>query len=365
LAILGFTQVLLARKQHFAIARQRHRAALAALRDRDATPVEAALAEALDLAIDGYQLAAAERLETHLMRQPTDFLALKLAQALRFIGGDGDGMLALTSRILPAWRASDPYYGFALGCHAFALGENGHLKEAEATGRRAFEIEPADAWGVHAVAHVYETRGEPRAGIAWLERSRAMWKGCNVFANHMAWHLALCHVALGAHERALAIYDDEVRPAEHVDYRDTANAISLLWRLEQRGCDVGARWDELHDVAREKGGEASLCFASLHYLLACVARDDRAGASRIVRAIEALAKSGDGDQARVAATVGVDAAHALSSLGKPARQNFNSAAMAADLPRIGGSNAQRDVFLRTLMRQTTHVEATTKHELVA
>jgi hypothetical protein len=39
--------------------------------------------------------------------------------------------------------------------------------------------------------------------------------------------------------------------------------------------------------------------------------------------------------------------------------------MAADLPRIGGSNAQRDVFLRTLMRQTTHAEATTKHELVA
>jgi hypothetical protein len=71
-------------------------------------------------------------------------------------------------------------------------------------------------------------RGEPRSGLRWLERRATGFAGCNNLKFHLAWHGALFHIGLGRPRQALILYDDEVRAIQTEDYRDIANAGSLL-----------------------------------------------------------------------------------------------------------------------------------------
>ncbi|WP_372426909.1 tetratricopeptide repeat protein [Salinarimonas chemoclinalis] len=345
-ALEGFACLVLARAELVAPARAALGAARAALaRKGGGSPDEAALVEALAIALDGRFRDAAARLEAAGAARDGLLLPLKLAQSLRFMAGDLPGMLAGATVALARWDAAAPGFGFALGCRAFALEEAGLLAQAEAVGRRAVAAEPADAWGLHAVAHVMETDGRVREGVAWIEAARPAWGGCNNFAFHIAWHLALLHLERGAHDAVLALYDREVRPCPSEDFRDMANAVSLLWRLRQEGVAVGDRWEELRGVARARRRDATLVFAALHTLLALLGAGDRAGARECLAALEDRAEGAD-EQARVLRHVGLELARALASDAPlPAARLVR---IARRLPAIGGSHAQRDVFLRSL-----------------
>jgi hypothetical protein len=346
LALKGFAALILGRAELLAPAADAHRLAHSTLiRHGGGTADERLLVNALGVALTGHFRRSADLLEAHLAQSPSDLLLVKLSQSLRFMAGDGSGMLAATSRITPRWTASMPGAGFVLGCHAFALEEAGFFVEAERVGRSALALEPTDAWGLHAVSHVHEMQGRNADGIAQLEASRPMWSGCNNFRFHMAWHLALFHLEVGRTDRALELYDSEVRPEPTDDFRDVANASSLLWRLKLEGVSVGARWNELAEIARRRADEATLVFATLHNLLAAIGAGDRPTAANLVETLERRA-DGAGDQAEVADRVGVDLARLIAGMDAAHRGDF--ARLARELPRLGGSNAQRDVFLRTL-----------------
>lgn len=49
-----------------------------------------------------------------------------------------------------------------LGMLALGLEENNLFAMAEATARRALELQPRDPWAVHAAAHVFEMTGKRR-----------------------------------------------------------------------------------------------------------------------------------------------------------------------------------------------------------
>jgi hypothetical protein len=347
-ALKGLAAVVLARDELLAPAHAALGNAKAALAARDGgTPFERTLVSALANSLAGRMSAAVGCLDRHVAVHPHDFLAIKLGHVFRFMLGDAAGMLAATARVLPAWSPAMPGYGFLLGCHAFALEECGRLRAAEAAGREAVRHEPADAWGLHAVAHVHEMEGRVEQGIDWLEGARAVWRRCNNFSFHMAWHLALFHLERGRVGRVLELYDREVRPQPTDDFRDVANAVSLLWRLEQEGVAVGERWEELAGIARRRRHETTLVFATLHYLMALVAAGDMAAARELAASLGSRALAGDGDQAAVAA-VGIDLADAILGLVHrgPARAALGR--LAAATPQLGGSHAQRDLFLRTL-----------------
>ncbi|HEX2137326.1 MAG TPA: tetratricopeptide repeat protein [Microvirga sp.] len=349
-ALKGFANVILARQELVPVARESHRAASAALKTRGGSVCEHALTDALAHAIGGCFFAAADRIEAYLEESPHTFLAAKLAHALRFMMGDARGMLAITSRVLPHWGESHPGYGFLLGCHAFALEEGADFGGAEQAGRRAVALEPDDAWGLHAVSHVHEMAGRVDEGIAWLESSRPVWKACNNFSFHMAWHLALFYLEREDHEAVLRLYDAEVRPAPTDDFRDVANAVSLLWRLEQDGVAVGHRWAELREIALKRRRDLTLTFAALHHLLTLIAAGEDAAARELAAELAARAASRDGtDQATVMDRVGRDLAMVLldaSRTGPIGRLPLQR--LASELRCIGGSHAQRDVFVRTL-----------------
>jgi len=348
LALKGLAGVILARGETVVAARAGLAAARVAAGRRPPTDDETVLVEALAEAVEGRLAAAADRLDHRLVANPRAALLVKLSHALRFMAGDLSGMRRTTTAALDAFAETTPGYGFVLGCHAFCLEEAGDYAEAERAGRRAVAAEPGDAWGLHAVAHVHEMTRRPADGIAWLEETRPSWTGCNNFAFHVAWHLALFHLEGGDVERVLALYDAEVRPQPTDDVRDVANAASLLWRLRQDGVDVGGRWRELAEIARARRYETTLMFGSLHHLFALVAVGDRAAAADLLAAVARCAAEGDGDQRRVAGDVGLDLARLLAG-GRPGVAAPPLVPLAARLRRLGGSNAQRDVFLRSLI----------------
>lgn len=345
-AVRGFGGVILARAETLAAARlARDSARAAATRHDDLTADEFVLLEALDYAVEGRLLAAASVLDRHLRKRPYALLLVKLSCSLRFMAGDPAGMRHMTTGVLPRWQRDSTGYGFILGCHAFALEETGDLAAAERLGMEAVEREPTDAWAMHAVAHVHEMTGRTSDGVAWIERMRPLWKGCNNFAFHLAWHLALFRLEQGRHALVLDLYDREIRATRTEDFRDVANAASLLWRLRQEGVDVGDRWQELAEIARRRRYDTTLVFASLHHLLALAATGDLGAAGAILLALQRTAAS-SGDQARAAAEAGVPMASVLLTTASATAETLPEA-----LPLLGGSHAQRDLFMRVLLER--------------
>ncbi|MGH1419281.1 MAG: tetratricopeptide repeat protein [Hyphomicrobiaceae bacterium] len=352
IALKGIGTVLLAKQNDMIAGRELAKQARACLkRIHNGTPSERALVETLELSAAGRMQAAAHRIEDHLILHPRDFLAVKLGHGLRFMSGQPDKMLATTATVLPAWSKDVGGYGYLLGCHAFGLEECGHYREAESTGRQGVLLEPADAWGLHAVSHVMEMNQRTEEGAKWLETSRPLWPKCNNFGFHLAWHLGLFRLELGDHTSVLELYDKDISPTPSQDFRDMANAASMLWRLEQEGVDVGDRWEKLREIAVNQRRDATYVFGALHFLMALVASGDHLGALELVDELHASAERSTGDQAKVAARVGAELARVIVASRKDhgvALQN-DLTGIAERLQCIGGSHAQRDVFLRTLL----------------
>lgn len=313
-----------------------------------ATKAERALAAALAAWLSGRMRRAAAILETALRAHPEDALLMKLVHAVRFMLGDPRGMLRAMSDVIDAYDAGHPFRGYALGCFAFALEENGLYREAEAQGRAGLEIAADDAWGLHAVAHVHDMTGRAEEGIRLLESATQRWAHCNNFGYHVWWHLALFHLDRGEHDRVLALYDEKIR-AEHTDdYRDIANGASMLLRLELEGVDVGERWEELAALAAGRVEDGAVVFADLHYLMALEQAGREAQARALIDRLARDAARADHDMHEVAAIAGLPTARGLAAF-RAGNYALAWEALSGVLPvlvKIGGSHAQRDVFER-------------------
>ncbi len=342
-AVRGLSCLLLGRAEMVAIARKAYAAAITS---PTPTARDAAFVHALGDWLNGQPTRAAARLQAILTTQPHDALAMKMVQAILFVLGRPAAMRASIEGIMLAWD-DHPARGYLLGCYAFALEETGAYARAERIGREGVALCPDDAWGLHAVAHVHDMTGRAQDGLAWLDGRQASWAHCNNFRFHVWWHQALMHLDLGNAEAALALYDRDIRADKTDDYRDIANAASLLSRLELDGVPVGSRWDELADLAETRAADGCLAFADLHYMLAlCGGGREEAAAGLIARM--AAARPANGEAAGIIARPGLHMAQGLQAFaaGEYSTAWLHLRSGRADLAKIGGSHAQRDIFAR-------------------
>ncbi len=342
----GFFMLLLGRRELVDTARDAH-ATAAGIIANGGTARERGYMEALALYLAGDMRAAAERLDAVLRSFPRDGFALKLGQSIRFVMGDSVGMRRSIEAVHDAYGADHPAVAYVNGCYAFTLEETGDYRAAEARGRDAVLRAADDAWGVHAVAHVFDMTNRAREGVTWLANQPETWAHCNNFRYHVWWHLALFHLDRGDHAEVLRLYDTEIR-AEHTDdYRDISNAASLLVRLELDGADVGERWQELADLCAERTDDGCVVFADLHYVLALGQGDAHGQACKLLQSMKKNAML-DTTMGAVAADAGVDAATGLIRFahGDYAAAHTALAAARPKMQAVGGSHAQRDVFER-------------------
>lgn len=289
--------------------------------------------------------------ERILLDHPLDVMAAKLVQYCQFYLGDSAAMRDSLARVMFAWNEGLPGYGFILGSYAFALEESGAYDRAEAAGRRSVEINPADAWGAHATAHVLEMQCRSAEGEAFLAGLEPHWGRIHNFKHHAQWHRALFMLDMGRYQDCLAQYDAKVWTDIAGDYLDISNGVALLWRLQEEGVDVGDRWRVLADMSAERTTEHKLAFADAHFLAALLhdGRRDKAEAMRL--SMERYAEKHE-TQSRVTREIGLAVADAFLAIdaGKPGDAVDRLFPVRGKVRLLGGSHAQRDFFDRLLVR---------------
>jgi hypothetical protein len=300
--------------------------------------------------------------EDIVAEHPGDLLAFRLAHFNNFWLGQPEAMRASVEQVFPKWSRNMPGYGTILSCRCFANEECGDYAIAEPAGWEAIEIDPADFWGLHAVAHVMEMQGRQDEGIALLDKHEQYFAGGNNLIHHLWWHRAMFHLERREFDAVLDLYDRCFRNlASPLTQRlpdlyiDVQNAASMLFRLERHGMDVGPRWIEIADKAEQRIGDWLSAFTQPHWMMALAAtgRDD--AAQRMLAAMRAADADG-GAVGRVVASIAVPICEAVlvHRRGEYARAVDLMQPILAEMYRLGGSHAQQDVleqlFLDSAMR---------------
>ena len=338
----------MARRELCDVAQQAEKDARAAIERRPISSRENVFLDVLNDFNAGFLKTAADRLDLLVRADPNDALAMKLIQSIRFVLGDAIGMRHSIESILPQLNKDHRAYGYALGCHSFALEETGDYQRAEKTGRDAVDHSPNDAWGLHAVAHVYDMTNDTKAGLDWLQNRTSAWAHCNNFSYHVWWHMALMHLDRGEIDAVFSLYDDYIRKDKTDDYRDISNGTALLSRLELEGHTVGNRWEELANLSEGRTEDGCLAFADLHYMLALIGGERKAAATNLLKRMHKDAAVEATDMDSIMKHPGLSAAEGLEAFGEGNyTMAFRHLANAREhMQTIGGSHAQRDVFER-------------------
>ena len=219
--------------------------------------------------IGGHLTKACECWETILIDHPTDMLALKLAHDAYFYLGAAAEMRDSVNRVLAKWKPAMTMYSYLYGMSAFGFAQSNFFKEAETHARTALELSPHDAWATHALAHVTEYRNDWNWGIKFLRETEKDWSVCNYIAPHNYWHLCLYHLERDEKDVALDVYDQVISkyPPGVLNMVDSA---SLLFRLKLDGvgqAELKDRWASLKDAYKSKADEHGYVFNDLHILM--------------------------------------------------------------------------------------------------
>jgi tetratricopeptide (TPR) repeat protein len=319
------------------------------------TVVEQAHARAIDRWIAGDLKGACDTLDRLGFEEPREILALRVGHEMDFFVGATQNLRDRVARQLPSWSTADPHYGIVLGAYAFGLEENGHYDQAETVGRQAVELNRADAWAVHAVAHSMEMRGHIGEGICFMTDRVRDWAENNLFSAHNWWHTALFHLDGGDPAAALRICDASI-------FNDTSakvalvmlDASSILWRMHVEGLDIADRARPLATEWQKLLPEQPYyLFNDMHACMAHVAAHDLIGAAEVVARIDRYLSRGDDgtDTFRTAKGIGRPICQAILDFGQGLYTRCVETLydMRRRANELGGSLAQRDVLDRTIL----------------
>jgi tetratricopeptide (TPR) repeat protein len=289
--------------------------------------------------------------EQILVDHPRDIWALRFAHDTYFYLGDSGNLRDSIARVLPEWSEADEFYGYLLGMHAFGLEEVGDFRNAEVSGRRAVERHPGDTWAIHAVAHVLEMEGRTIEGIGWYNDLKEHWTAATGLAVHQWWHLALYYIERGRLDEALALYDGALRATGSGMILDLVDASALLWRLKLSGVDVGERWKDLAPHWYTHIDDHVLVFNDVHIGLLAGIAGDREAQRKLDRSLESHIAANRGTNRDISAEVGRHLLRAIAAFseGKFVETIDLMLPIRYQIRRIGGSNAQRDLFNQTLI----------------
>jgi tetratricopeptide (TPR) repeat protein len=311
---------------------------------------EAAHIRAIRLWLSGDFYAASQAYADILADYPRDLIALQIGHQTDFLLGQVQSTRDRPARALPHWSRADAEYSYLLGMQAFGLEEAGHYAQAEAMALESVSLNPADAWGVHALAHCYEMQGKTEAGLAYMTSHEGDWAHDSFLAIHNRWHLCLYLLEVCRFEDALAAWDSYIGPRGDAEMMDLHDASALLWRLQLDGVETGTRWDGVADGYEAFAEQAWMPFNDMHAMFAFVATGRRSSQARLIAALERAA-TGSGTSAAVIRAAGLPIVRAIAAYG---RGDWSGAAEGLSAVRhlshlIGGSLAQRDVLNLTLI----------------
>jgi len=291
--------------------------------------------------------ATATAFEEITTRWPQDLPAAKAAEFIYYILGQhasGPRFLAHMERLAPYHR-EDPDY---LAVTAFAHELCGNAGAARDHAEQALQIAPINPWAQHALEHVLLWEGSPDDAVARLESWLGSWAHSGrVIHCHNAWHVALMHLDRLNVSRAFAIYEEHVWGHTPEFVVEQLDAIAFLWRAEMAGFPVGKeRYQAIAKYIAPLAGTLFMPFVSAQYAYALARAGEQDALDEMLRQVDLRSAADDVDARWAWAPVGRNIVQASALLGK------DQPALAAELldpvmdrmPRIGGSDAQDDLF---------------------
>ena len=234
-----------------------------------------------------------------------------------------------------------------LAMYAFAYELCGDLPAAQQTADHALQLEPKNPWAHHCVAHIYLRKGDTHGGLEALESYLPIWIAAGrVIHCHNVWHLALAHLDALDSQHALDLYARHIWNITPECIGDQIDAISLLWRLEMAGTDVGRLWDSVADHVEAHVKERYMPFLDAHFVYALTRSGRIAVVDEWLALVAQRAASPDQEARRSWAPVGrphIEASAALAR-GDAARSASLLDPVMSDITIVGGSDAQVDLF---------------------
>jgi tetratricopeptide (TPR) repeat protein len=289
---------------------------------------------------------------------PTDLLAARICDTSWFRYGQTAKILAQADRLAPSWSPELPGYDLFRTIWAFAHEEAGDTAAAEHAVDQAIDRDRTNYFAHHVKAHVLEMECRPREGRDWLDAQTGHWSLGNQLIHHLWWHRALMELELGELDAVLESYDRNIRNLDAPMVRatpdhfiDLQNAPAILWRLEQMGVDVGGRWHELADKAEVRIGHIGHPLLIPHLMMALAATGRAAAAERFLGALRERAVDNASWTAPAVRDVYLPVCEAVLAhrRGDHARVVELLAPRREQIRRLGGSNAQRDLFMQMLV----------------
>lgn len=330
-----------------ALAKASIESAQAAL-ERNGTEREQSHVTVLARVINGQPDEALSEALAHIDAWPRDVVILSLplgAFGLFAFSGMADhdqARVDLVERHARHFEADDWWFVCSRG---WAHAENGNVAYGRALTERGLELHGDNANGAHALLHAMHEGG----AHAEAERLVADWlpgyDSAGILHGHIAWHGALAALDRGDGERALELYTCHVQPSVSagMPINVISDSAALLWRLQAYGHSVPPElWENAASYAAGRFQAAGFAFIDVHMALLAAAVGDRAAVAEREQALSALVAAGE---LRAGPVVPAICRAALAF----AEADYDGCArllepVAAEVVRIGGSGAQREII---------------------
>ncbi|WP_315758873.1 MULTISPECIES: tetratricopeptide repeat protein [unclassified Bradyrhizobium] len=341
-----------ARARIHAIYMQREAALQTIARARDlaakrGTPREQSHVATLVLAIEGRGTDALTSTLAHLANWPRDatIMALPLGAF---------GLLAFSGRADHDAARRDLCDGFAadygedwwfMSNHGWALTEAGELAKGRAVTERSFALRRHNAYAVHALLHAMFEDGAVDEADALVEGWIGDYDRTGMLHGHICWHQALGALDRGDAARAIAIHLNVLSPAVSAapPLNTLSDCASLLWRLSLEKHPVAWElWEEIDTYARTGFPTSRLPFVEMHRAMVSAVTEDDVAVNQRLRTFKAQTDGG-----------GSLASSLLPRLYRAFQAFHNEsyrvcaeqlAPAQAEMARVGGSHAQREVI---------------------
>ena len=297
--------------------------------------------------VGGESARALGLIREHLAEFPRDALAVQMGTMLISTGGSvrrQQESLALLAGVEPAF-GDDWWF---LGSYAFAHHEVGLFEPSRRFAQRSLALYPRNAAAAHPLAHVFYETNDHAGGAEFLDGWIPGYDRSGPYLCHLSWHLALFELASGHEARALELYEQAISPAVAQTRTTLVDAASLLWRYQIYGCEPRPLpWTEVCEYAARAAARPGVALADSHAALAYAAMGDEAAMAKLIDGLRDLAAKGN----EVAESVVLPLASGIEAFARGAYDDSIRLLepLAGQLVRIGGSDAQREVFEDTLL----------------
>ena len=309
-------------------------------------------------AITGHIRGHRQALVEHVRRHPGDALLLNsILPTIVFSGAVEvpQEAWAIVEAAAPAYSEDDWWF---LGTLSFVRQEQLRFDEAMDLALRSLALEPAGGHAAHSRAHTHYETGDHVAGLEFMS-AWVLGPGAEADPiDHLAWHAAAHELSLGDVAAVRRRFETQLNPARMTGCRALVDGGQLLFRWAVTPGAGPA--PDLRQVAELVGRDAlTHPLTPFHaYHAACVL-----AGLKDVAGLAALAAWAAGRRQPTFREAVAPLAEALGewAAGRPGRAADRLAAVAPQVRRLGGSDAQREILeearLATLIEAERWAEA--------